>query len=199
MRFNRDGITFAEDREHRLSLYNILHEIVANSSGLHMYASGDPVEDSPVARIDLNATAGSTIGNGSIKFTTRVGSNEWSTPAGTVLWSGAYYMTSNHTATLAYNISTCPTGVVLHFQPYGSTAQNYFHQYCFVPKTAVSVYSGSVHNFTLCNSGFAKVGIKALRIYDNRIVGDDSNDDTGTASGITFDNKYWVMTQVIAV
>jgi hypothetical protein len=41
--------------------------------------------------------------------------------------------------------------------------------------------------------------MKALRIYDNRIVGDDSNDDTGTASGITFDNKYWVLTQVIAV
>lgn len=128
------------------------------------------------------------------------GVNMWSTTAGTVLWSGAYYMTSNHTANLAYNVSTCPTGIVLHFQPYsGSTTQNYFHQYCFVPKTAVSDYSGSVHNFTLCNSGFAKVGIKALRIYDNRIVGDDSNDDTGTASGITFDNKYWVMTQVIAV
>lgn len=69
MRFNRDGITFAEDREHRLSLYNILHEIVANAAGLHLYAYGDPVEDSPVARIDLNATAGATSGNGSIKFT----------------------------------------------------------------------------------------------------------------------------------
>jgi hypothetical protein len=63
----------------------------------------------------------------------------------------------------------------------------------------VTASAGAVHNFTLCNSGFANVGIKALRIYDNRIEGIDSNDDTGTASGITFDNKYWVMTQVIAV
>jgi len=132
---------------------------------------------------------------------TKTGTNFWSTVPGTVLWSsGGYYMTSNHTATLAYNVSTCPTGIVLHFQPYtSSTVQNYFHQYCFVPKTTVTASAGAVHNFTLCNSGFAKVGIKALRVYDNRIVGDDSNDDTGTASGITFDNKYWVMTQVIAV
>ena len=128
------------------------------------------------------------------------GFNRWSTPAGTVLWSGGWYMAANQTANLAYNVSTCPTGIVLHFQPYGnSTVQNYFHQYCFVPKTTVTASAGAVHNFTLCNSGFGKVGMKALRIYDNRIVGDDSNDDTGTASGITFDNKYWVMTQVIAV
>ena len=69
MRVNRDGITFSEDREHRLSLYNILHEIVANAAGLHLYAYGDPVENGPVARIDLNATAGTTSGNGSIQFT----------------------------------------------------------------------------------------------------------------------------------
>ena len=138
---------------------------------------------------------GQTIG-----VTPANGSNTFSTAPGTILWSGAYYMTANHTANLAYNVSTCPTGIVLHFQPYGnSTVQNYFHQYCFVPKTTVTASAGAVHNFTLCNSGFAKVGMKALRIYDNRIVGDDSNDDTGTASGITFDNKYWVMTQVIAV
>lgn len=131
---------------------------------------------------------------------TNTGTNFWSTVPGTVLWSGTYYMTSSHTANLAYNVSTCHSGIVLHFQPYtSSTVQNYYHQYCFVPKTAASNYSGMIHNFTLCNSGFAKVGMKALRIYDNRIVGDDSNDDTGTASGITFDNKYWVLTQVIAV
>lgn len=125
------------------------------------------------------------------------GSNTWSTPAGTILWSGGYYMTASHTANLSHNISTCPTGVVLHFQPYtSSTVQNYYHQYCFVPKTTSF---GAIHNFTLCNTGFAKVGMKALRIYDNRIVGDDTNDDTGTASGITFANNYWVMTQVIAV
>lgn len=128
------------------------------------------------------------------------GTNFWSTVPGTVLWSGVYYMTSSHIANLTYNISTCPTGIVLHFQPYTSgTAQNYFHQYCFVPKTTVTASAGAVHNFTLCNSGFANVGMKALRIYDNRIEGIDTNDDTGTASGITFNNKYWIMTQVIAV
>ena len=125
------------------------------------------------------------------------GFNRWSTPAGTVLWSGSYYMTESHTANLSHNISTCPTGIVLHFQPYtSSTVQNYYHQYCFVPKTTSFA---AIHNFTLCTTGFTKVGMKALRIYDDRIVGDDANDDTGTASGITFANNYWVMTQVIAV
>lgn len=125
------------------------------------------------------------------------GTNFWSTVPGTVLWSGGYYMTSSHTANLSHNISTCPTGIVLHFQPYtSSTVQNYYHQYCFVPKTTSFA---AIHNFTLCTTGFTKVGMKALRIYDNRIVGDDVNDDTGTASGITFANNYWVMTQVIAV
>lgn len=125
------------------------------------------------------------------------GTNFWSTVPGTVLWSGGYYMTASHTANLSHNISTCPTGIVLHFQPYtSSTVQNYYHQYCFVPKTTSFA---AIHNFTLCTTGFTKVGMKALRIYDDRIVGDDANDDTGTASGITFANNYWVMTQVIAV
>ena len=43
------------------------------------------------------------------------------------------------------------------------------------------------------------INVKTVSIYDDRIVGDDTNDDTGTASGITFDNKYWVLTQIIAV
>lgn len=176
---------------------------------IYFYPTADDVQSlyfGPTTRIQrlLNGSLKLQSDNGAVSLYGQTigvapanGTNTFSTAPGTVLWSGSYYMTSSHTANLAYNISTCHSGIVLHFQPYTSgTAQNYFHQYCFVPKTTSF---GAVHNFTLCNSGFVKVGMKALRIYDNRIVGDDSNDDTGTASGITFDNKYWVLTQVIAV
>ena len=97
MRFNRDGIAFAEERTHTLSLYNVLHEIVANAAGLHLYAYGDQVENSPVARIDLNATAGTTSGNGSITFT--LGNT-----------SGAHTVTvPNATGTLALDTVTTAT------------------------------------------------------------------------------------------
>lgn len=199
--FNSNGITFAEDREHRLSLYNVLHEIVANSSGLHLYASGDPVEDSPVARIDLNATAGSTTGNGSIKFTTRVGSNEWSTPSGTILWSsGGYHMTASQTASLAQNVSTCPTGIVLHWQAYVSgSAANQDQCYCFVPKTHVASFAGGGVQMPLMTSGFGNVGCKYVYVYDDRVVGAANNNQSGAGSSITYNNAYWVLTQIIAV
>lgn len=201
MRVNRDGITFAEDRKHTISLYNVLHEIVADSSGLHLYAYGDPVENSPVARIDLNATAGSTTGNGSIKFTTRVGSNTWSTPAGTILWSNTgWVMTAGHTANLKYNVSTCPTGIVLHFQPYTSgTVQNYNHIYFFVPKTHVASYNGAGVVVRLGSPGFVNMATKYLYISNDHITGHADNNTTGTNSGITYNNAAWVMTQVIAV
>ena len=199
--FDRDGIKFAEDRKHTISLYNILHEIVADSSGLHMYAYGDPVEDSPVARIDLQAAAGSTTGDGSIKFTTRVGSNTWSTPAGTVLWSGAgWAMTASHTASLAHNVSTCPTGIVLHWQAYvNGSARNQDQCYCFVPKTHVASFAGGGVQMPLMTSGFGNVGCKYVYVYDDRVTGAANNNQSGTASGITYNNAYWVLTQIIAV
>lgn len=132
---------------------------------------------------------------------TKTSANTWSTPAGTVLWSGGYHMVNSQTANLSHNISTCPSGVVLHFQPYTSgTVQTYFHNYCFVPKSHVNVTSVGV-SFHLVGGKFQYVGEKYLYVYDDRIVGtaDTSNRDSGTASGITYNNGQWVMTQVIAV
>lgn len=123
------------------------------------------------------------------------GTNFWSTVPGTVLWSGTYYMTESHTANLAYNISTCPTGIVLHFQPYtSSTLRDYNHVYYFVPK----VHSLGI-SVPIAAPKFSSVATKYLYVYDNRIVGHADNIATGTSNGITYNNGAWVMTQVIAV
>lgn len=129
------------------------------------------------------------------------GVNMWSTTAGTVLWSsGGWYMAANQTANLAYNVSTCPTGIVLHFQPYtSSTTQNYNHIYYFVPKEHVASYSGTGVVVQLGNSDFSNMASKYLYISNDHITGHANNTATGTGSGITYNNGAWVMTQVIAV
>ena len=136
-----------------------------------------------------------------ILVTTGVGSNSWSTPAGIVLWSGAgWAMTANHTATLAYNVSTCPTGIVLHWQAYvNGSARNQDQCYCFVPKTHVASFAGGGVQMPLMTSGFGNVGCKYVYIYDDRVTGAANNNQSGTASGITYNNAYWVLTQIIAV
>jgi len=138
---------------------------------------------------------GQTIG-----VTPANGSNTFSTAPGTVLWSGGWHMTAGHTANLAYNVSTCPTGILLHFQPYtSSTTQNYNHIYYFVPKTHVASYSGTGVVVQLGNPDFSNMASKYLYISNDRVTGHANNTATGTNSGITYNNGTWVMTQIIAV
>ena len=120
------------------------------------------------------------------------------TPVGTILWSGKTFMFGSQTAQLSHNISTCPTGIVLHWQAYvSSTAQNYDHNYTFIPKTHTN---GSGATCFLGTAGPGKLGVKYLYISNDKITGNDANDDTGSKTpGITVTNNYWVLTQVIAV
>ena len=139
---------------------------------------------------------GQTIG-----VTPANGSNTFSTAPGTVLWSsGGWAMAADQTATLAYNVSTCPTGIVLHWQPYTSgTVRDYFHHWQFIPKEQVASYAGATVDVTLSSSKFASVATKTLYVSDNRVTGHADNTATGTANGITYANNQWVLTQIIAV
>lgn len=125
----------------------------------------------------------------------------FSTMPGTVLWSsGGWAMAADQTATLAYNVSTCPTGIVLHWQPYtSSTVRNYYHHWQFVPKEQVASYAGTTVDVTLSSSKFASIATKTLYVSDNRVTGHADNTATGTANGITYANNQWVLTQIIAV
>jgi len=128
-------------------------------------------------------------------------SNTWSVPAGTVLWSASngWQMAANVTATLSYPISSCPSGIVLHWQAYANSAtQDYDHVYTFIPKQHVVANAGSGMVCQLANGGFGFVGTKYVYVHDGKVVGHSSNTATGTASGITYNNGHWVLTQVIS-
>jgi len=172
------------------------------NSGVEIWALGDPVESNYAkAILKLNARIATANQVGSFTFQTNAGSNTWSTPAGTILWSGTgWHMTAGHTANLSHNVSTCPTGIVLHFQPCtSSTVQNYNHIYHFVPKTHVASYNGAGIVVHLGNPDFSNIASKYLYISNDHITGNNTNNTTGTNSGITYNNAAWVMTQVIAV
>ena len=120
---------------------------------------------------------------------------------GQLLWSGAYYMDETQTVNLSEPISRQKNGVVLVFSSYTNGSANDFHFQCFfVPKYQVALHSGLGHNFFMVStSNFGKVGCKYLYIYDEKIVGNENNDNTGTANGITYTNTYFVLRHVIGV
>ena len=48
-------------------------------------------------------------------------------------------------------------------------------------------------------AGFGYIATKYVYIYDTKIVGNDDNTKNRTGSGISYNNKCWVLTQVIGV
>lgn len=173
-------------------------------SGLgEVYASAGSVRETLWLNGDSERSPSFERSVTSTGFTERskTSSNTWSTPAGTVLWSsGGWHMAVNQTANLKYNVSTCPTGIVLHWQPYtSSTVRNYYHHWQFIPKEQVASYAGTTVDVTLSSSKFASIATKTLYVSDNRVTGHADNTASGTANGITYANSQWVLTQIIAV
>ena len=120
---------------------------------------------------------------------------------GKLLWSGNYYMTETHIASLSEAISKQTHGIVLVFARY-NTENNpdaYAWHSFFVPKYAVSGYNTSGHTFMLAANKFVDVGMKYLYIRDTQINGNENNDATGTANGITYNNKAFTLRYVIGV
>lgn len=122
------------------------------------------------------------------------------TAAGNVLWSGGMYMQASHTITLSEAISKQPTGIELVFSRYESGAaldDDFSHH--FVSKKSVAMHNNKGHSFIMSDAFFRNVGAKYLIITDTVISGFASNVEVSTASGITFDNKKWVLRYVIGV
>lgn len=121
----------------------------------------------------------------------------------TLLWSGAHYMTSSQTITLSEAVSKQATGIVLVFSRYDpktSLTVNYDWTCFFVPKIeALASATGRGHSFPLRDALCAFPGGKYLVITDTQIKGDVANDKSGTANGITYDNKNWVLREVYGV
>lgn len=119
---------------------------------------------------------------------------------GNVLWTGAYYMTSGHTATFtnSQKVSEQLNGIVLVWSAYAnSAAQNYDWTYYFVPKWHVAFHEGKSVDILMMNNTIASNVMcrKLVYVYDNRIVGNDNN----TATGTGYANNAKVLRAVIGV
>ncbi len=117
------------------------------------------------------------------------------------LWSGAHYMNSGQTATLAELVSVQPNGIVLEFCGYDADNKVVYDNgifNCFIPKASISAYEGRSRNFTLI--GELGVAFKSLQIYDDRIVGCEANGaEQWNVGNIVCNNKCYVLRTVYGV
>ena len=121
--------------------------------------------------------------------------------AGTILWSGAYYVNENQTVTLSEKVSKQPSGISLVFSEYyDGEAKNQTFISFFISKKLVATHAGKGHSFVLCTSNFGYMGTKYLYISDDKITGHANNALTGTAStGVKYTNNRFVLRYVIGV
>lgn len=120
------------------------------------------------------------------------------------LWSddGGLYMFASQVAELSEPVSAQRSGIVLHWQAYtNGSAQNYDHNYFFVPKSHVSRNPGGGVPMFLTVSTLHIATAKYVYVHDDRIVGNDVNSQNPTASqtGIEKTPKYFVLTEIIGV
>lgn len=121
---------------------------------------------------------------------------------GRVLWSGGMLMTASHTITLPELVNEQPNGLVLVFSRYSSsTVRDYHFNSFFIHKAFVAAQPGVGNTFMMTTDGsFSVMATKYLYIHDDRIVGNDVNDDTGTGtSGVKYENNGFVLRYVIGV
>lgn len=134
-------------------------------------------------------------------------SNTWSVASGALLWNGkdmggseGYYMSAGQSVTLKHPVSSCRSGIVLHWQEFNSSTNkpvNSNHVYTFVPKGHVAAYDGNGVDCALMSPW--RMGFKYVYVSDTKVAGHADNMKSGTVGGVTVSNASWVLTQVIAV
>ena len=116
------------------------------------------------------------------------------------LWTSntGSYMNASQSATLTEPISAQKTGISLIWCHYvnGAAVRDRTVN-SFIPKQQVIDFPGSGMTFMLASSTFGKVGTKFLYVSDDHLTGHAANIETGTRSGITYTNNYWVLMRVI--
>lgn len=123
--------------------------------------------------------------------------------ANKILWGpDNYYMTGGQTINLSQKVSEQKNGIILVWQAYvNGEPQFYDFNYTFIPKHHTLVFPGRGVSCFLNNSTGAKIGTKYVYVHNDKIEGNNVNDDgeTNRAGGITTINNYWVLTYVLGV
>lgn len=124
--------------------------------------------------------------------------------ANKLLWSsGGWWMQTDQVANLNQAISAQPNGIVLVWSLYRNDAvENASFQSFFVSKYEVAQQDNKPHTFLFgINSNLSVFGAKYVYISDTAITGYSGNTFYGTASGsgITYDNRYFVLRYVLGV
>lgn len=112
------------------------------------------------------------------------------------LWSGGWYMNGGHSAELSEPISSQQYGIVLVWSEYanGKPYNDQWHSF-FVPKSLITGgFTQNRVNFIFSGYGsMQKMASKTVTIHDTKITGYDENQKYGTNSGITYDNRHYVL------
>lgn len=117
-----------------------------------------------------------------------------------VLWSGAVWPTGEQSCTLMYPITEMPHGVLIIFSNYSGSIQNTRIHCFYVPKKAISQWSGSGFQFNMFSTDFSQVCGKYLYIANSKITGHNDNTKTGTgSSGIKYANNTFALRAVVGV
>lgn len=117
-----------------------------------------------------------------------------------VLWSGAIWPTGEQSCTLSSPITEMPHGVLIIFSNYSGSIQNTRIHCFYVPKKAISQWSGSGFQFNMFSTDFSQVCGKYLYIANSKITGHNDNTKTGTASsGIKYANNTFALRAVVGV
>lgn len=113
------------------------------------------------------------------------------------LWTGAYFMSADQTATLSDKVTNQLNGIVLVWSCYNSGAKNYWWNFTFVPKEFVSEHGGNGIGIILYGS---PLGVKYVYINDNTINGaNDNGSSSKNISGVTFKPNSYVLREVWGV
>lgn len=127
-----------------------------------------------------------------------------------VLINGQFALESSSAGiNLPEPISAQATGIVLIFTPYNSSTGYADDTKCmpfFISKKAVE-YARATNNqsnplftfFLMDKADFSTIGSKSVYIGDQRIAGYNTNAQTGTKNGITFDNTKFCLRTILGV
>jgi hypothetical protein len=125
------------------------------------------------------------------------------------VWNdAAWHMVANQEVTFSVPVSQLSLGLILIFSYYNEenkSAEDYNWHSFFVPKFFVNTYtSGEIAGAGMCfdmkTSNFSAVCRKYMYFYDDKVKGNDFNNQSGTgASGITYNNAKFVLRYVVGI